>query len=134
MSGTSRQAVPAAPQATADCAWAAVCHEGRPQNCEAPPPEAPALSSHTVSPPASRWVPPTEVTQGWEPGSSTDGRPLPQSLAPLSPEAARIVCPWTAASWKSVSSASNSWDPTWASHRPHEVEITWAASWETIAA
>src|SRR5579875_933608 len=133
MSGSSRQLVPDAPQVTEDCGTAAVCHAGRPQNCETPPPEAPAASSHTLSPPESRWVPPTEVTQGWELGSSTESWPLPQSFVPASPAAAITVCPWTAASSKSVFSAASACGPISASHSPHDVETTCAASWVTIA-
>jgi FlaG/FlaF family flagellin (archaellin) len=55
-------------------------------------------------------------------------------LAPLSPEAASTVCPWTAASSKSVFSACAAEEPSFASQSPHDVEMTLAALSATIAA
>ena len=70
-------------------------------------------------------VPPTPVTYGWLAGSWTvaPGCPL-QALAPVSPDAAKIVWPWAAASSNSVFSACAPFVPSVDSQLPQEVETT----------
>ena len=74
------------------------------------------------------------MTSGWLAGSSTAAVVwLRQSSAPLSPDAAKIVCPWVAASANNVCSLLSSELSVRLSQTPQEVETTFAVSSETIA-
>src|ERR1700761_5337358 len=105
-----------------------------------PPPPAPVRweeSFHTLcvggGPRAVGLVPPTPVTYGWLPGSSTASALVPQSLEPSSPAAAKIDCPSVAACSNSVFSSPVMVEPVSDSHSPHEVETTLTALLSTIA-
>src|SRR5436305_1568676 len=84
-------------------------------------------------------VPPTEVTYGWLLGSSTasaglGGVSAKQSSEPLSPAAAKMLCPSVAACWNRLLSAlAEAW-PLSDSQAPQEVEITCARFWLMIEA
>ena len=85
-------------------------------------------------PSADNVVPPTPVTSGWLAGSSTAGwvwgscPEVLQSCAPLSPPAATMVWPWTAAWANRLASACASVAPRAASHSPQETLTTCARS------
>src|SRR5690242_14096016 len=102
----------------------------------APPPLAPplfqAVSAGAATDPA-KLVPPTPVTYGCTAGSSTWRRQgfEGSSYAPLSPEAAYMVCPLTAMRWKIWFSTDINEDPPFTtmtlatcSGYPHEVLTT----------
>ena len=69
-------------------------------------------------------VPPTLVTYGWLPGSSTPSAGVPQSVEPSSPAAAKTDWPWVAACSKRVPSSEMIELPDSASHSPQDVETT----------
>ncbi len=152
-SGTSRQSAEAGPQCPGSGVGvtAADCQAGMGQMVEMPPPEAPSSASpvaqpmplskqsfHTACPaavPVGSAVPPTPVTSGWLAGSST-ARPsffvgVPsgkQPSEPSSPEAASMVWPWAAMTWKMSFSRPAAVDVSVASHTPQLLLTTWARS------
>jgi len=118
---------------------AADWYEGIVCDNEMPPPPAPApseLSFQTTwvagGPSAVSVVPPTPVTYGWLAGSSTASESSSQSSEPESPAAAKTDCPLVAASSKRVFSAAIVEEPASDSHRPHDVEMTFAVSAEMM--
>ena len=114
---------------------------------EIPPPPAPpwtAASFQTVSggaptgaaPSPVSVVPPTPVTFGWLAGSSVNRPVLPlvlpeQSSDPLSPVAAKMLCPWAAISAKIAASAATLLAETTGSQLPQLV-LT-ALAWSSVA-
>src|SRR5487761_1903800 len=130
------------------------CHDGVGQFEERPPPEPPPWAPlfHTVSDAgASGWrmllneVPPTATTYGWDAGSSTErcgntgeddeNSVFAQSSEPSSPEEAKTVWPWAAASSKSrfsTCAAPGAPIASACSHSPQLVVITFARSSDTI--
>src|SRR6267154_1229399 len=97
---------------------APACQEGRGKTLLTPPPVAPSLlvssfqtiSEEMVEPLPSSLVPPQESTCGLEAGKSTwFWPPVTPSVEPLSPAAAVIVMPRTAADWHAASKAAMAW-------------------------